>query len=184
LFDNNFKSDKSIQETLEVKNHQTAFNYLLKHLSEHKIINEDLVLRMHSILMSGILPNTGLYRNHSVRIIGTNIPTANHLSINKLMSKLFLLINKKNNDIISNISKVHAEFEKIHPFSDGNGRIGRLLLIGQLLNNNLPPAIIKKEYKHYYYTYLAKAQSSDDLSLLENFICDAIIFGMEALNIK
>jgi Fic family protein len=184
LFNNNTNVNKSIREILEAKNHQTAFDYLLKQLLKHKKINEDLILKLHSILMSGILPNAGSYRNHAVRIIGTNIPTANYLSITKLMNKLFLEINKKSKDIIFDISNIHAEFERIHPFSDGNGRIGRLLLIGQLLNHNLPPAIIKKEYKRHYYTYLAKAQSTNDFSLLENFICDTIILGLEILDIK
>jgi len=181
LFDHNMKINKSTKEILEAKNHQIAFDYLLEYLSKNKEINETLILKLHSILMNGIPPNAGQYRNHAVRIVGSNVPTANYLSIQRLMNQLFKNINLKTNDIVSLISRTHAEFERIHPFSDGNGRIGRLLLIGQLLSHNLPPAIVKKEYKHSYYSYLAKAQNKEDYSSLEDFICDAIILGFEML---
>jgi Fic family protein len=181
LFDHTMKVNKSIKEILEAKNHQIAFDYLLEYLSTKQKINETFVLELHSILMNGILPNAGQYRNHAVRIVGSNVPAANYLSIQKLMDQLYKNINRKTDDIVSLISKTHAEFERIHPFSDGNGRIGRLLIIGQLLSHNLPPAIIKKESKHNYYSYLAKAQNKEDYSSLESFICDAIIIGFEML---
>jgi len=184
LFNHNVSVDKSTKEILEAKNHQAAFDFLINFLSKNKKINENLILKLHSILMNGILPNAGAYRGHAVRIVGSNIPTANYLSIQKLMDKLFLDINKDSKDIISSVSRIHAEFERIHPFSDGNGRVGRLLLIGQLMSHNLPPAIITKEFKQKYYTYLAKAQSSDDSSLMEDFICFAIMEGFVILNIK
>ena len=178
LFDNNANINKPVKEILEAKNHQTAFNYLLDYLSKDKKIDEKLILKLHNILMNSILPNAGIYRYHNVRIVNSNVPTANYLSVPKLMQQLFLKINNSKSDIILESSIIHAEFEQIHPFSDGNGRIGRLLLIAQLLQNNLPPAIVRKN-KHDYYAVLAKAQNFKDYSLLEEYICDAIILGLE-----
>ncbi|MCP5046242.1 MAG: helix-turn-helix domain-containing protein [bacterium] len=86
-------------------------------------------------------------------------------------------------DTISHIAEVHSRFELIHPFSDGNGRIGRLLIHAMALGKNLPPAVIRQERKQFYYTCLNKAQTSrhEDLSLLEDFICDGLMAGFDIL---
>ena len=84
-------------------------------------------------------------------------------------------------DIIGLSAGIHGRFEQIHPFSDGNGRVGRLLLSAMLLKKNIAPAIIRQEQKQLYYTYLYKAQAKNDTSQLEDFICDAIIDGFKIL---
>src|SRR3989344_8391280 len=97
------------------------------------------------------------------------------------MSSLIIEVGKKNNDIIGLSADVHSRFEQIHPFSDGNGRIGRLLMSAMLLKENLAPAIIRQEQKRLYYTYLYKTQIKDDSSQLEDFLCDAVMDGFRIL---
>lgn len=167
--------NKRMVEHLEAKNHQTALNFLFDHVKKDFIITEKFILKLHSILMNGILDNSGLYRNHGVRIAGSNVPTANYLVVPDLIKKIIKKINKKEKNLILHISEVHAEFEKIHPFSDGNGRIDRLLMIAMLLRKNIAPVLIRQENKQFYYTYLNKAQLEDKFSLLEDFLCDSII---------
>jgi len=179
LFDHNSQVNKPVKEILEAKNHQIAFDYLLSHLSRNKKIDEAFILKLHNILMVGTLSNAGIYRYHNVRIVGSNVPTANYLSIPKLMKELILKINNSKTDTIAESAKIHAEFEQIHPYSDGNGRVGRLILIAQLLQHNLPPAIITKKSKLNYYKFLSKAQISKDFNQLEEYICDAIMLGLE-----
>ena len=181
LFDNVALPDKSLTEQLEAKNHQAALNYLFDRIVGKNKVNEDLILKLHTILMNGIRPDAGLYRRHAVRIIGVNLPTANHLRVSNLMSSLIIEVGKKNNDIIGLSADIHSRFEQIHPFSDGNGRVGRLLMNAMLLKSNLAPAVIRQEQKQLYYTYLYKAQTKGDLSQLENFICDAITDGFKIL---
>jgi len=185
LFDNIALSNKSIVEQLEVKNHQAALNYLFNYLSSSSFkINEKLILKLHGILMNGIRDDAGSFREHGVRIVGTYVPTANYLKIPKLINKLVKDINSREKDIIAHISKIHSRFEKIHPFSDGNGRIGRLNIIAMLLKNNLPPAVIKQEKRSLYNSYLKKSQLKEDFIPLENFICDSIIAGLLVLERK
>ncbi|MCX6737036.1 MAG: Fic family protein, partial [Candidatus Parcubacteria bacterium] len=187
LFDNAALPNKSLTEQLEAKNHQTALNYLFDHIAKKQKIDEDLVLKLHGILMNGVRPDAGSYRNHSVHITGVNLPTANYIKIPNLMSKVMVEAGKASKDIIGLSASVHSQLEQIHPFSDGNGRVGRLLMNAMLLKKNLTPAIIYQQQKQLYYTYLYKAQTKDDHSQLEDFLCDAVMDGfkiLERLDVK
>jgi len=184
MFNNQALPNKSLIEQLEVKNHQVALQYLFNFLLKNKIINKELILKLHAILMNGVRDDAGLFRNHGVRIIGSNIPTANYLKLPELMDDLVVDINQKNNDIIYLVSIIHGRFEQIHPFSDGNGRIGRLIMTAMLLKENLTPAVIQQENKRQYYNYLNKAQLKGEFSQLENFICEAILKGFDIINRK
>lgn len=181
LFQNTALSDKTLIEQLEVKNHQAALRYLFDYLGENKSLDEGLILKLHGILMNAIRPDAGNYRYHGVRIMGTNVPTANYLKIPELMKGLAKDINKKTQNIFHQIADIHSRFEKIHPFSDGNGRIGRLLMQAMSLNKNLAPVTILQEKRRLYTTYLNKSQMQGDLSLLEDFVCDAILEGYRIL---
>lgn len=181
IFDNVALPNKSLTEQLEAKNHQTALNYLFDHIVRKEKVNETLILRLHSILMNGVRPDAGVYRNHAVRITGVNLPTANYMSVPKLIPEVMTRIVDKPKDVIALSADVHSKFEQIHPFSDGNGRIGRLLINAMLLKANFPPAIIHQEQKQLYYTYLYKAQTKDDPSQLEDFLCEAVLDGFKIL---
>lgn len=184
LFDNAAIPNKSLTEQLEAKNHQTALNYLLDYIAQKGKIDQKMILKLHIILMNGIRPDAGLYRNHAVRILGVSLPTANYLKIPELMPEIITQATQTTKDIISLSAKIHSRFEQIHPFSDGNGRVGRLLLNAMLLKSNLAPAVIFQEQKRLYYTYLFKAQTANDQSQLEDFLCEAIIDGFKILERK
>jgi Fic family protein len=184
LFDNVALPNKSLTEQLEAKNHQTALNYLFDYISEKNKINENLVIKLHSILMNGVRQDAGRYRNHAVRIRGIDLPTANYLSVPKLLPEIIKKAAGKTNDMIALSAEVHSKFEQIHPFSDGNGRVGRLLMNAMLLKDNIAPAIIRQEQKQLYYTYLYKSQTEEDQSQLEYFLCDAIANGFNILERK
>jgi Fic family protein len=184
IFNNKSIPNKSIIEQLEVKNHQVALQYLFNYLNDSKKIKEELILKLHSILMNGIRDDAGLYRRHGVRIVGSNVPTANHLKVPVLMKQIVKDISRKQADRIAHASNIHARFEQIHPFSDGNGRIGRLILVAMLLISNIAPATIKQEEKRIYYTSLRRAQLKDDFTQLEDFICGAIMIGFDIVGRK
>ncbi len=182
LFDNVALPNKSLTEQLEAKNHQTALNYLFDHIATKEKIDEALVLKLHSILMNGVRSDAGAYRSHGVRITGVNLPTANYLSVPKLIPEVMIRSAEKTKDVIALSAGVHSKFEQIHPFSDGNGRVGRLLMNAMLLSANIAPAIIRQEQKQLYYTYLYKAQTTDDQSQLEDFLCEAVMDGFKILD--
>jgi Fic family protein len=137
LFKKEVLKNKSIIEHLEVINHEKAI-YKILEWSDLSYFTSENLLELHQILMQGILDNAGKYRKHAVRILGSFVPTANPLSIEKKIVEWLFNINKKDVDI-EQIAKSHAIFEQIHPFSDGNGRVGRLIVLWQLLRNGYPP---------------------------------------------
>lgn len=184
LFENAALPDKSLTEHLEVKNHEAALRFLFRYLEEGKPITGEFGLRLHSILINGIREDAGFYRRRAVRIVGSNVPTANYLKVPELMKSLFQEVAKKSQDVAYKASDTHSRFEQIHPFSDGNGRVGRLLLCAMLLKDNFPPAVIRQESRRFYIAALRKSQLDNDLSLLEDFICDAILEGFDVLERK
>ena len=169
--------NKNMVEHLEAKNHQLAFNYIFERMDIGVNIDEIYILKLHEILMHGIKNDAGVYRNHGVRIVGSNVPTANYLKIPDRMKELVKMINSDTKDIVSLVALVHSTFEQIHPFSDGNGRVGRLIMASILIRNNYAPAVIKKQKKSLYYKCLQKSQLENENTMLEEFICDAIIAG-------
>ena len=181
LFQNAALPDKTIIEQMEVKNHQAALQYVFNHLQEGGKLDEVFILKMHGILLNGIQADAGRYRNHGVRIAGSNVPTANHLKVPVLMRDLTKDIAIKHENITAHATLIHSRFEQIHPFSDGNGRVGRLLLGAMLLKENLPPAVIKQDKRRFYILHLNKSQLENDYSQLEDFVCDALLEGFEIL---
>lgn len=176
IFDNATIPDKTVIEHQEAKNHQAALGYLFRILNEgKKAIGEEDIKKLHAILMNGIWPNAGQYRNDPVRIAGSKVVTVNYLKVPALMAEFVKTLSKKPENVLAHISTTHAQFEQIHPFSDGNGRVGRLLMHFIALRNGLPPVLIKRDKKLAYYTYLERAQIGNKPLFLESFIADGIL---------
>ena len=96
--------------------------------------------------------------------------------------ELFLHDQPEPTPVLLKAALAHVQFETIHPFLDGNGRLGRILIQAMLLKENLPPAIIRQEKKMIYIQYLNKAQIKGDHSLLEDFICDSVLESFKILD--
>ena len=176
IFDNKVLSNRTAIEQLEAKNHQAALNWLLDQVAEAKVafvITEEIILGIHLRLMNGIVSDAGQYRKHAVRIMGAHVPLANWQSIPKLITEL-TNHGEDSGDVVSLLAKIHATFEKIHPFSDGNGRTGRLLMLAQALNAGIAPPIVLKERRRAYYKYLELAQTKEEYKPLELFIAESI----------
>ena len=182
LFDDVTIPNKTVLEHQEVKNHQGALAFVMRWIrDEDGNITELFIKRIHEILMNSILHNAGQYRTHNVRIAGANVATSNPLKINKHMGELIKELNNPTKDIVTHIAQTHAKFERIHPFSNGNGRVGRLLMLTTAFKNNLAPVLVKKEKKTAYYNYLQEAQTQENYIPLISFIYDGILSGYELL---
>lgn len=179
IFDHKVLSNRSAIEQAEARNHQATLNWLIDQLVEKGDsfeVNEEQISGVHLRLMNGIISDAGQYRNHTVRIIGSRVALANHAKVPELMAGLFDEIEAESDDIITIMARTHAKFEQIHPFSDGNGRTGRLIMLAQALKAGLVPPLVTKERKYAYYKYLEIAQTTDDRMPLELFIAESMKF--------
>lgn len=177
LFDHKILSNRTQVEQREAINHQVAMNFLLDELVREPRLQwtPELIRGIHLRLMSGIISNAGMWRNHSVRINGANVPLANFIKIPDLIENLCNQLNEETTDPISLFARTHAEFEQIHPFSDGNGRTGRLIMFALALQHGITPPIITKERRSAYYKYLEIAQTKERFDLLEQMLASEII---------
>lgn len=148
---NKIAKDHDIREIYEAKNLAKITTELLKNPRER--LTTSLILSLHSVLLAGISDDhAGRYRHGKEWVrIGVHVG-ANPEFVSGLM---VALINQyyEQNDIyfLDNIAHFHAEFETIHPFNDGNGRIGRVLINQQLMQLGYPPITIQNKSKHTDY---------------------------------
>jgi Fic family protein len=180
IFNKKLLANRTLIEQLEAINHQKTFYFAMQLVKNRKLQKSD-ILTLHQLLMAGILDNAGEFRNHAVRILGSFVPTANHLSIEKKLEEFLIVFNKKSKKSILQIAKTHAIFEQIHPFSDGNGRVGRLLMLVLALKIGFPPVLVLQERKKAYYKYLQEAQLKENYEYLEYFVCESILESIKFL---
>ena len=184
LFDHKVLSNRTAIEQAEARNHQAALYWLLDELvhgGDDFTISVDFILGIHLRLMNGIISGAGRLRTHSVRIMGSRVTLANWTKIPDLLDELVADIKNDNSDMIEKIANIHARFERIHPFSDGNGRTGRLIMLAQALSAGLVPPLVTKERKFAYYKYLEIAQTKEDYKPLEYFIAESMKFSDDLL---
>ena len=177
LFDDKILKNRTQTEQREAINHRVALDFLLDEIviNSNLQFTPDLIKRVHLLLMNGILSNAGQWRNHGVRIQGSRVALANFIKIPELVAKLCNDLNSETEDSIATLARTHAKFEQIHPFSDGNGRTGRLIMFAKSLQLGIMPPIIQKERKSVYYRYLELAQTDEKYDNLEQFIAETII---------
>ena len=144
--------DVDLREVYEAKNLARVIEYIDKKSQETEI-NEELILLLHQMLL-GIINDdiAGRFRQHGEYVrVGSHIaPAPEHVTW--LMKQLTLEYSSDHNAyFLEKIAKFHLEFERIHPFNDGNGRIGRVLMNYQLLRLGYPMIIVRNKEKKTYY---------------------------------
>lgn len=166
-------------EELEAVNHRNALLHVMASLRPGLIIDEAYTLKLHSLVLYNFhdkLP--GKYRTGYVNLTNTEkiLPSAGRVPAE--MAKFFKSVNRYEKDALGKIARDHYDFEAIHPFFDGNGRTGRLLMLTQLLSRGFPPAVIRLEDQNKYYTALGRGDMGDFRNLVQ-LICECVIKSYE-----
>lgn len=154
LEDNISVGGKSLREIYEVVNHNRAFSYVKKCIAEDKSLTEAITKDIHAILMENIFQG-GIYRSCEVRITGAThkppVPSEMYVQIKGFFSNL---LHHGGLNPIELAAYTHAEFVRIHPFEDGNGRTSRLMMNYQLMRYGFLPVSISKENRLPYFEAL------------------------------
>ncbi len=148
-------SGKSIREIYEVINHSKAVDYILKYDDK---IDSLFIKNVHNILMDNLNHDRGNFKENDNAIIGADFETTPAHKVDEEMKQYFDNLNyqlEKSLNIFEVLAENHIKFERIHPFSDGNGRSGRLLINKILIDNDIAPIVIEGDNKKKYYKYLS-----------------------------
>ncbi|MCL1816560.1 MAG: Fic family protein [Clostridiales bacterium] len=187
LLRDQIKRDHDVREIYEAKNLAKITEYLLDNLNAKLSI--DLILSLHKTLLTDINNNfAGRFRNHNEWVrVGTHIG-ANPDFVAGLMKGLVDKYNSKDDEYFLNrIAYFHAELETVHPFGDGNGRMGRVLINQQLQALKLPPIIIRNKNKHTDYyplfdKYILTTKYDGFTSLFASLLTEALYRRITLLN--
>lgn len=172
--------DKPLRDIYDLKNTEEVFMNFLE--STQKITHE-FIINIHKGLIKNIDPRIG-YRTQDVRVIKSNFKTTPAPYIKIDMGLLLEWYEKNKNKLHPLVLATifHHKFEKIHPFFDGNGRTGRILLNYILIINDYPPVVIHTKTRSDYLQTLGKADNSNlkdfeikDYDSLINFVADEMI---------
>lgn len=168
-------AEKPIREHLDIIGFKDAFNYIYELVANNEPLTERAIKDIHSLVLMSNAENRGVYRKIPVRILGAeNEPTSPYL-IAEEMARLIEKYQQKLTALhpLEAISWLHLAFESIHPFIDGNGRAGRLLLNFELLKQGYLPVDIKfTDRAKYYQCFDEYHQNQQDVSALLALIAD------------
>ncbi|MCK4550627.1 MAG: Fic family protein [Candidatus Aenigmarchaeota archaeon] len=160
LNENIIPKNTSLQEFYEARNSKEAISFIDSYAGD---LNALFIKEIHKILMRDILTDSaGQYRTVQVYIRGTTFVPPKPGEVEKKMNALISEYhkNKKQYHPFELAAMVHADFETIHPFVDGNGRVGRLIINYILTKNNIPPIIIEVKNRRKYLKILKEFQTS------------------------
>lgn len=158
IFMNNGETTANIDDIVESVNHFSCFDYMLDIADEP--LSEEHIKKFHYLLKTNTSDSKKLWfrvgdyklKPNIVGGIETSLPS----NVPSDMKNLIQNYQNKKEITINDIIDFHYQFEQIHPFQDGNGRVGRLIIFKECLANNIVPFIIEDDHKFFYYRGLAE----------------------------
>ncbi|MFH1390861.1 MAG: Fic family protein [Candidatus Diapherotrites archaeon] len=173
LFENISPKNKPLKHVLEARNHKEAFDFTMS--LKQKNLSQKVICKMQKKVVEKTLPEHLQQFEGNLR--GVNVRVGNHIAppFYTVPRKLGALIKwyNQNHDKYNPVvvtAYFHSEFENIHPFVDGNGRTGRLLMNFMLKKQGYPPLTIFFKYRQEYYESLEKARKQKNLKPLLKII--------------
>lgn len=142
-----------VDDIVETANHFKCVDFVLENAK--KELSEKMIKELHFLLKTGTSDsrkdwfNVGDYKKMPNEVGGE--ATCQPENVKQAMKDLINNYNATPNKTLETVIEFHQNFEKIHPFQDGNGRVGRLIMFKECLNNNIVPFIIDEEHKMFYY---------------------------------
>ena len=171
LLDMEVSRDVSLREVYEAKNLARVIGYV-RNKSQETEVNREVILLLHKMLISSIDEKiAGRFRKLGEYVrVGTHVaPAPEH--VEKMIEAILLeYTSDLSNYFLDKIAKFHLDFETVHPFCDGNGRIGRVLICFQLQRLGFPMIIIRDREKKDYYKSFAEYRDEKNTKNMERVI--------------
>ena len=169
-------SGATVLEFYEIENQRQAFSNMLDHLESNARLSVSIIQEVHADLTDRLQYDKGQFKKNENLIIGAEFQTASPSETPFLVQQLvdnleYRLENAATDEEkLERILDAHIQFERIHPFSDGNGRTGRVIMNYSLLQEGFPPLIIEKETKATYIELLAKQDLDGFMSFAKEIL--------------
>lgn len=166
LVDKKIEGEHYLADIIETRNSLNVFDKVIndsdKELDKFMLFNWQRELKRDSV--DEEIHNTGCWKKYENRLRNVDLKLAYPNEVDSLMFNLLMDWKETKNKTIEDIAKIHYQFEMIHPFQDGNGRIGRFIILKQCLETNIDLIAIDNEYSDEYKENLYKAQKTGDIS--------------------
>lgn len=159
---------KPLKEHMEAVGHRDAFDFIIELVKDNVPISESIIKQIHYIVLADKREDRGVYRRVPVHIMGAQHEPVQPYLIEPKMEQLLHDFAESTEHIVTKLARFHIEFEGIHPFIDGNGRTGRLLVNLELMKAGYPPIDIKFTDRIAYYNAFDEYHAKNNLSTMEN----------------
>ncbi|SBP87503.1 Fic family protein [Thiomonas delicata] len=175
---------KSLREHLEAINHQEAIGAVESLIQSGKQMTEWDVRGIHQIVLKGIAPeHAGRYRTENVAIVGASHTPPAAVQVPERMTELIRWLDSPPSHGLHPVARAaefHTRFVEIHPFVDGNGRTGRLLMNAVLMQEGYPPAVIRAENRPAYYEALDRACVTKDYGDITRLVAQETLRSLDS----
>ena len=161
---------KSLKEHNEVKGQEYALDFLNEVLKKEEPLSIRLIREFHALILNDDKDNRGRFKQENNTILGAKFQTTPFYQVEEKLQELIDNFNESDKNLIEKVAKFHNDFEMVHPFNDGNGRTGRLLMNLELMKNGYPITIIKNEDRDDYHQALEIASIDKNYIPLTEFI--------------
>lgn len=158
---------KPLKDHMEAVGHKEAFDFVRDLVKEQVPMSESIIKQIHYLVLADKKDDRGVYRRVPVHIMGAHHEPVQPYLIQPKMEQLMIDYGSSTEHIITKLARFHIEFEGIHPFIDGNGRTGRLLVNLELMKAGYPPIDIKFTDRIAYYNAFDAYHVKHDLSAME-----------------
>lgn len=165
---------KPMKDHLEAVGHKEAFDFVSELVKDNVPISESIIKQIHYLVLADKKEDRGVYRRIPVHIIGAQHELVQPYLIEPKMEQLLYDFAASTEHIVTKLARFHIEFEGIHPFIDGNGRTGRLLVNLELMKAGFPPIDIKFTDRIAYYRAFDEYHVKHNLSAMENLFAGYI----------